>query len=440
MCAHRNRPRALLRLACPHTPCSSRAATRDSPPAAAAATALPPAAPTASQISGPYEGHMYTFTSVECLGNPNYINGLISIVMSVLFMTIAFLLTISASNQNPLAPELLAAPDSLAVMYKFAADTVMTLVMSAIISWGKVTCLFLFAASVWVVYVYLIDMPCYFDFSNTMIVVMYGLMMWGATMATALVYDPRVLPWLYTNIGLYGAGFIALGCIAMCWGVQQGSRRRAMMFVVRHDTPCCWIHAHRPPLSRALPFRPAACAVVHASSARLPNPTRAQNKYRFMQANDKILTAQALVDSLSGPALQFSSPADCVKLSRIVREVMNQPTRDQAYVMAADAILQAGMRQFPESAFLRIIYGNFLIEMLGDRQKGTDFLEQGRKLGPNIRERFMLFVRDRERKQSSLDGGSSGGAMDLVSCAQQPHPTRPRCSASLPVTRVTPAA
>lgn len=65
---------------------------------------------------------MYTFTTVTCTGSPNYINGLLSIVMSVTFMTIAFLLTISASNQNPLAPELLAAPDSLAVMYKFAAD------------------------------------------------------------------------------------------------------------------------------------------------------------------------------------------------------------------------------------------------------------------------------------------------------------------------------
>lgn len=195
-----------------------------------------PRPPANEQINGPTEGHMYTFETVKCLGSPNYINGLISIVMSTLFMTIAFLLTISCSNQNPLAPELLAAPDSLAVMYKFTADTVMTLVMSAIISWGKVTCLFLFAASVGVMYVYLIDMPCYFDFSNTMIVVMYGLMMWGATMATALVYDPRVLPWLYTNIGLYGAGFIALGCIAVCWGVQNASRRRAMTFVVRSQS------------------------------------------------------------------------------------------------------------------------------------------------------------------------------------------------------------
>lgn len=134
------------------------------------------------------------------------------------------------------------------------SQTVMTLVMSAIISWGKVTCLFLFTASILVMYVYCFDMPCYFDFSNTMIVVMYGLMMWGATMATALIYDPRVLPWLYTNIGFYGAGFIGLGCIAMCWGVQKASRRRALMFVVRVRARAMQVHRRRsnatqPPLA-----------------------------------------------------------------------------------------------------------------------------------------------------------------------------------------------
>lgn len=211
---------------------------------------------------------MYTFTTVECLGSPNFINGLISILMSIIFMTIAFLLTISSSNQNPLAPELLASPDSLAVMQKFAADTIMTLVMSAIISWGKVTCLFLFCTSVWVVYVFCFDMPCYFDFSNTFICVMYSLMMWGATMATALVYDPRVLPWLYTNIGLYGAGFIALGTIALCWGVQRRAQRRAMTFVVRPAAPhprvlsCQWelprpARAPAPPSPGARAFSPS---------------------------------------------------------------------------------------------------------------------------------------------------------------------------------------
>lgn len=134
-----------------------------------------------------------------------------------------------------------------------------------------------------------------------------------------------------------------------------------------------------------------------------------------MAAHDKVLTAASIVDSMSVKTLKFSSPADCVKLSRIVREVMDTPVRDQAFVVAADAILQAGMRQFPDDAYLRIYYGNFLIEIVGDRPRGTDFLEQGRKLSPNIRHRFMLFVRDRERKQSSLDGGTAGGAMDLVS-------------------------
>lgn len=50
-------------------------------------------------------------------------------------------------------------------------------------------------------------------------------------------------------------------------------------------------------------------------------------------------------------------------------------------------------------------------------QMGMSYVEAGRNLRPNIRERFMTFVRSREQMQSSE--GGSGGAMDIVSCAQR---------------------
>lgn len=52
----------------------------------------------------------------------NIISAAISILMSVIFITIAFLLCISTSDQNPLSGELLACPDSLANVQKFVAD------------------------------------------------------------------------------------------------------------------------------------------------------------------------------------------------------------------------------------------------------------------------------------------------------------------------------
>lgn len=72
--------------------------------------------------AGDIQGMMSNYPTVSCFSLISLVDGGLSIIMSSLFITIAFLLTVSTSNQNPLATELFAAPDSLASLKKFFSD------------------------------------------------------------------------------------------------------------------------------------------------------------------------------------------------------------------------------------------------------------------------------------------------------------------------------
>lgn len=81
---------------------------------------------------------------------------------------------------------------------------------------------------------------------------------------------------------------------------------------------------------------------------------------------------------------------------------------------AAEAVLKAGIRKYPNSAFLCLVYGNFLMVVRQKNQAATTQFTRARKCkGITIAERFAIFVADRERKQRT--GNEHGGdAMDLV--------------------------
>lgn len=141
--------------------------------------------------------------------------------------------------------------------------------------------------------------------------------------------------------------------------------------------------------------------------------------------------------------------------------------RQQA-VMAAEALLLCGMRQFgnksalmnimcapsprrpgslcfPEPPFCAALvavlcsntlplcvcpsrYACFLLEVQHNTVRGHLFLDRARSMKLSMRERFMLFAKDRERTQRAQGDSVGSGAMDLVSCAQPAAATRQRHS------------
>ena len=55
------------------------------------------------------------------------------------------------------------------------------------------------------------------------------------------------------------------------------------------------------------------------------------------------------------------------------------------------------------------------MDHLADHSRGYAFLDKARRMSPSARERFMIFVRDRERTQKAQGDSTGNGSMDLVS-------------------------
>lgn len=81
--------------------------------------------------------------------------------------------------------------------------------------------------------------------------------------------------------------------------------------------------------------------------------------------------------------------------SELWREDATQETKARA-VLAAEALALLGIRQFgagKRSALIFVLYGCFLIEVLGNHIKGYAFLDRARGMRLTMRMRFMLFAR-----------------------------------------------
>lgn len=118
---------------------------------------------------------------------------------------------------------------------------------------------------------------------------------------------------------------------------------------------------------------------------------------------------------------EFSGPQEVEITSRVVRRVLGERTRDPRFVLASEAILQAGMRQFPESVFLLVAYDGFVSEVLADPQSGHGYSDKARGLNPAMpNERFAVFARDKSYKTRMQGTENMGGenSMDLVGCAR----------------------
>ena len=80
-----------------------------------------------------------------------------------------------------------------------------------------------------------------------------------------------------------------------------------------------------------------------------------------------------------------------------------------------DRCPQAGLAHFSTSAFLTILYGNFMIECQDNYHSGTSQLRAAKKMNPSAIERFIIYVREQEHmlKVHQQAGGES--TIDLVS-------------------------
>lgn len=77
--------------------------------------------------------------------------------------------------------------------------------------------------------------------------------------------------------------------------------------------------------------------------------------------------------------------------------------------------MQAGSEQFPSNAFLQIVAANFSLGVKGDPMAGHSALRRAKGMKLTVPEKFYLFVREQEAKQSKQSESSGEAAVDMVS-------------------------
>ncbi|GLC41279.1 hypothetical protein PLESTM_001179200 [Pleodorina starrii] len=92
----------------------------------------------------------------------------------------------------------------------------------------------------------------------------------------------------------------------------------------------------------------------------------------------------------------IESPKDVEVIARCCRVWEDRYNLDATAVNKARQVIQAGLAMFPNSAYMVLLHGNFMIDVLGVSQSGSRRIEDARKLDPNLMCRFMMFVRHQQ--------------------------------------------
>lgn len=205
--------------------------------------------------------------------------------------------------------------------------------------------------------------------ANNLNAVCVGLLLWGSSILMAKEFGPSRPGQpdnghLLTDIALYASPFAAIVLLGVNHVRLRTIEWRGMVFLARHQP-------RHPPLSLRTRVRPAAPRSPHAP--RVSVRVR-QAKVRFMSATDPAVKPEAVAEAMTTvsadrprPQASFSGEEDVEAVSRLARWTMRSPERDQATVVAAEAVLMAGLRVFPESSALNALHGSFAYDVLADQ-------------------------------------------------------------------------
>lgn len=321
------------------------------------------------------EGTVRAFSEVQCLGLSHAVTGIIAIVAVPSFAFIGFFLALGDSTQDALSGDAFATADTLYKLRFFACKTFVPFFMAFLPEHRKLLSLFYLVLFFVPFADQLLLQPFLRPEANHVNAALRGVLLWGAILLVADNYSTEDQSHLITDVGLYASPFVFL----LCLGMNAVRLRLLQNLGLRYLT-----------------------------------------KARFIAATEPAVKPELVADAmLFTEKLKFRSPSDVVVVSRLVRLVRLQPERDHTTIIAAESVIVAGMRQFQEESLLPVLYGCFVTHVLADAGTGAIYFERARGMKPPARSRYIIFVRDRQRKQKAQGEAAGEGAMDLVSCAPQ---------------------
>ncbi|KAK9807619.1 hypothetical protein WJX72_004477 [[Myrmecia] bisecta] len=305
---------------------------------------------------------MRAFPDVVCWKMPHAILASFSIGMATIFFGVSFCMVMAQSELNPVSHDLLSSPHTIVELQGHVMKSCMCVIHSVLSDYQKLQAVLLLMLSAMIFWSQLRWAPHYISWVNHLRSALYGTLLWSSGMLTALTYahdqDQRDRVTVALFAGMVGAVIIgALTSFVNLWNMQRPVRK----------------------------FAKYMAEPEHAKSCKLRD------------------------------VCKFDNPRQVEICSRVMRAWHRDDTLVEEKVALAELILKAGMDVFSSSAFIHIVYANFLIEARMNETAGYAQLAQVKLLRPNIDERFSAFVREQEHKHRLQSQSTGQAAVDLVS-------------------------
>ena len=203
--------------------------------------------------------------------------------------------------------------------------------------------------------------PSYRRVANYMYAGTYTLALYGALLLVIDIFHHGAYSWALTNAGFWGCGGVSLLDIGVVHRRRNAFERQGLRVL------------HK--LRQLATSDPAAALSGRAVADALPD-------FRFGSVQEARANARTTIHlqipTRNTPVLVRTPQVETVL--RVVRRGVNRKARDPEHVAAGEAILMMGLRQFPESAFLHILYGSFLEELCDDASRAVEMLDRARGL------------------------------------------------------------
>ncbi|GLC52514.1 hypothetical protein PLESTB_000638200 [Pleodorina starrii] len=316
------------------------------------------------RFTGPAKPHLHfiLFPEYSCMTTPHIVHAVVSALCLVLFVSIALLLNMAEVEVNPLSRRPLALGHSGADVWTFGIKVLLTLV-NVFIGWRRVEA---------AVYLCLTLSLAYLTLKwNSNLVEWMNYVKGGVSVTT--VWSSSVLMMLVFHSGGDSAE------------AKKWSDKMTVLLLV-------------------------GLAPAFATGALI---SWAGIRYKITSALKAVKNPKnlPLIDAYS----MIDEPRDVEVAARCCRVWKDSATLDPVAVNNAHQIIKAGVEMFPNCAYMVLLHGNFMIDVLGISQTGSRRIEDARNLNPSLMCRFIMFVRQQQATQNAAQSSvNSGSRMDLL--------------------------
>ncbi|KAG2497227.1 hypothetical protein HYH03_004816 [Edaphochlamys debaryana] len=296
--------------------------------------------------------HVY-FEGVKCLEMPHILHMSIACVAAALFFCVTALMVIASCDLNPVSRSYLASPAAITRLKILAAKAAYIIIADCLQSWTDPQAVLAAWAVAMIAWWNFRALPFYRTPINVVWCSMWFGVLYACCVLCYIVFDKDE-----------SEEFLEDGTMMVLYGIFP---------VIAGGMAVCWLHAW-------WVMRPA-------------------RKFKDLEPGVKVAKIH-----------NFSGFMEVELLSRVMREFDTEGVVLEDSAALGEAIIKAGVRVFPNTPFLLILYANFLLEVRKDGPASRTQLQLASKHSPSLIERYQIFCTGEASKRLK---DSQEGGMDL---------------------------